>query len=192
MKDLNNFVKEAQSLQLTVVGLTASRSGYPNPDLGYFVHGFSSWSELESFAGITGCTPHLSLWKDGWKNVYSKGVADEYTLGTISSDWYGQDYDVLFSKISDQKYVRWCGYDSWEQMVAYEGESYTANKKEHYQELQEVSEGIDFKTHCIVLYCLEYVDVQPKNPLTFTHDTIHKALGVAWLWSEWQEWISNR
>lgn len=182
MKTIENFKTQAKSQHLQMAGLTDSQDGYPQPELGYFVHGFNSWKELEAFAELTGGSPHFSQWKDGWNYVHSLCDANEYTLGTIESDWYGDDYEVLHAPINEEDFIKMCGFETWDQMKELEDEYFVTEKKKHFEEIQKVIEKVDFDTHCMVLYLNEFEDIQPKNPLTFTHDTRHKALGVAWLW----------
>ena len=64
MKTIEKFKTQANSSGLSLMGVTSSNNGYPEPDLGYFAKGFNSFKDAEEFAKENGGTIIKCTWME--------------------------------------------------------------------------------------------------------------------------------
>ena len=187
MKTLENFKNEADRQSLSLMGLTGSANGYPEPDLGWFAYGFASIEEAEKFAGETGGEICLGQWRDGWGYAHYQGMTWKH-LGAPSADWFGDDYRILDSEPKLEEFADFFGYASENEMIEHEEAAEVNEKKVAYEELISSCKAYaDFESQVVVLCGNDYYEALNREPMSFYHDTRHLAVGVAWLWDEHEE-----
>jgi len=176
--DYERFKEIAQEHGLTVMGLTGSFNGYPEPEKGFFAYGVADCNHAKRIAEEHGLVVYKARWKDGWGYATAQGEADGELQ--IAAEWLGDGYEVIDDGVDDDILGHY-GYDTEERMRRCEGEMYEA-RVEAWEEIMRVSESIDFSRYVMVLCERRFHEKMSKCHFDF--DTEHIAVGVAYLWEE--------
>lgn len=77
MEKINEIKDLAKGAKLTTMPITGSPTGYPDPETGIAVLGFSTFQEAQEFADAQGGIVSRLEWKGGWQFCHYKGEAHE-------------------------------------------------------------------------------------------------------------------
>jgi len=180
MKNLDSFKEKAALQGLTLIGLTGSSNGYPEPDLGWFAYGFENIDEAKEFAKKFDCEVSEAEWRDGWG--YAHYLCDTDEPFNVTSEWYGDDYRIIKST---PNYL-WIeeGYETEREMIDDLGSEYDELSKKRAELIDDLEGNVDFEKENAVLCCNEYYEAISKQPMSFSYDTQNQAVGVAFFFDE--------
>jgi hypothetical protein len=183
IEKVKELVKERN---LQIMGLTGASNGYPEPDLGWFVHGFANFQEAENFAKKVKGEICQADWKDGWGYAHYGGVAFD-SLGKPQSDWYGDDYEVL-EKVSEFDFEEVFGESQEEKIedlidcgsTLEEATEAVKDDILEYKKYLEELKTVDFKKNvAVVREGFVLINVLPRDCMEWADDMSNVAVGVA-------------
>lgn len=188
MKRLDDFLKQADERMLKIMGLTGSSTGYPSPELGYFVSGFRDFSAVKEFSREQGGAVCGAEWRDGWGYAYFQGKTYKpFDVNSILSR-YGDDFGLLETKIEKGDMAHFIGYESMGEAREWESEAYIADYIVNFDLLiDELDELVDWDGGDFAIIDktnLRFERSVPGEPVNHYHDTRHSAIGVGWLWDD--------
>lgn len=175
---LETIQREAENNGLQIVTVTGGTNGYPAPELGKAVIGFTTFEACSEFAENYGAEIVELYQKNGWHNWENKGRI----YGPFDLDFqFGKMHDdfTFVKSLDDIDYKR-------EEVDNYlcNGEFSEAISK--VQEMQEIAEKIEEcpNNEVVVLNSGTYWDTIPNECVNFQYDSQNWIIGVYFPYSE--------
>lgn len=160
----------ASALNLHITEVTGGANGYPEPHLGYAVHGFDTYQEAEDFAKEHGGRVSEFFKQNGWQLCNVRGGAyDAYTAGDYAEK-LGDEYAMTTEDDLLDQTTDWC--------KRFDGDlsDFLLRAKRVERIIEELEKANEDET--VITYAGEYFETVENEMMSIRFDNKHLFIGV--------------
>jgi len=169
------FEEIAQEHGLVTMGLAIPSNKGIYAIRGHFAYNVESYAHAKKIAKKHELAVYKAEWQDGWGYAVTKGGISEGL--DITSEWFGDNYEVLTSRLDDN-ILDYYGCNTTEELLKC-GERTYEMKMSWYSKVMKMSRNTDFSKYVVVLHDKRFQG--RMNRCHFSFDGRHVAVGVAYL-----------